>query len=100
MFSIPKVLVVLSCGILLCLGLSQAVHAADETKVIKGEVVRADYGGYILKDKEGTEVHVHMTKNTQIMGQFRKGDRVEAKVDSKNNALMIRLPLNLRFAFW
>ena len=91
MVSIPRVFVVLSCGILLCLGLSQAVHAADESKVIKGEVMRTDYDGYILKDKEGNEVHVHMTKHTQIMGQFRKGDHVEVKVDDKNNALMVRL---------
>jgi hypothetical protein len=83
---------------LLCLGLSQAAHAADEVgpsrleqaKVIKGDLVRVDYSDYIVKDKDGQEVHVHLTKKTQVMGQIKKGDRVEAKVDDQNNALLIR----------
>jgi hypothetical protein len=98
MISIPKVVGVLSCGLLLCLGLSQAAHAADEVgpsrleqaKVIKGDLVRVDYSDYIVKDKDGQEVHVHLTKKTQVMGQIKKGDRVEAKVDDQNNALLIR----------
>ncbi len=98
MISIPKVVGVLSCGVLLCLGLSQASHAVDEVgpsrleqaKVIKGDLVRVDYGDYIVKEKDGQEVRVHTTNKTQIMGQLKKGDRVEAKVDDQNNALLIR----------
>jgi len=98
MFSITKVVSVLSCGVLLCLGLSQAAHAADEigasrlaqAKVIKGDLVRVDYGDYIVTEKDGKEVRVHMNNKTQIMGQLKKGDRVEAKVDDRDNALSIR----------
>jgi len=98
MLSITKVASVLSCGVLLCLGLSQAAHAADEVganrleqaRVIKGDLVRIDYGDYIIKEKDGKEVLVHIDKKTQIMGQVKKGDRVEAKVDDKNSALSIR----------
>ena len=98
MFSIPKVVSVMTCGVVLCLGLSQAAHALDgegakrlaEAKVIKGDLVRIDYGDYILKDQDGKEVRVHMTKKTQIMGQLRTGDRIEAKVDEKDNALAMR----------
>jgi cold shock CspA family protein len=98
MCSIPKVVSVLSCGVLLCLGLSQAAHAIDEegakrlaqAKVITGDLVRVDYGDYIVKDRDGQEVRVHITKNTQIMGQLSKGDRVEMKVDDQNKALSIR----------
>jgi cold shock CspA family protein len=98
MVPIPKVVSVLSCGVLLCLGLSQAAHAIDEegarrlaqAKVIRGDLVRVDYGDYIVKDKDGQEVRVHITKNTQIMGQLSKGDRVEMKVDDQNKALSIR----------
>lgn len=100
MYSITKVVSVLSCGVLLCLGLSQAAHAglADEAgasrlaqaKVVKGDLVRIDYGDYIVKDKDGQEVRLHMTPNTQTMGQLKKGDRVEAKVDDQDNALSIR----------
>ena len=100
MYSITKVVSVLSCGVLLCLGLSQAAHAsqADEegasrlaqAKVIKGDLVRVDYGDYIIKEEDGQEVRVHLTNKTQVMGQVRKGDRIEVKVDAKNNALLIR----------
>jgi cold shock CspA family protein len=98
MFSIIKVVSVLSCGVLLCLGLTQTAHAIEgeganrlaQAKVIKGNLVRIDYGDYIVKEKDGQEVHVHVTKKTQIMGQLAKGDRVEVKVDDQNNALSIR----------
>ena len=99
MLSITKVVSVLSCGVLLCLGLSQAAHAADEevgasrlnqATVIKGNLVSIDYEDYIIKEKDGKEVRVHIQKKTQIMGQIKKGDRVEAKVDAKDNALLIR----------
>jgi len=98
MVSIPKVVGVLSCGALLCLGLFQSAYAADEegarrlaqAKVIQGDLVRVDYGDYIVKEKDGNEVRVHTDKKTQMMGQLKKGDRVEAKVDDQNNVLTIR----------
>lgn len=100
MYPIIKVVCVLSCGVLLCFGLSQTAHAgqADEAgasrlaqaKVIKGDLVRVDYGDYIVKEKDGQEVLVHMTNKTQIMGQLKKGDRIEVKLDDKSNALTIR----------
>jgi translation initiation factor IF-1 len=100
MYSITKVVSVLSCGVLLCIGLSQAAHAAQaeeegasrlaQAKVITGDLVRVEYGDYIIKEQDGQEVRVHMTNKTQVMGQVRKGDRIEVKVDAKNNALLIR----------
>jgi len=98
MFSFTKSVSVLSSALLLCLGLSQTALALEsegakrlaEAKVIKGDLVRIDYGDYIVKDQDGREVRVHMDKKTQIMGQLSKGDRVEVKVDDKNNALAIR----------
>lgn len=100
MYSLIKIVSVLSCGVLLCLGLSQEAYAgqADEegasrlaqAKVIRGDLVRIDYGDYLIKEKDGQEVRLHISNKTQIMGQLKKGDRVEAKVDDKNNALTIR----------
>ncbi len=99
MYSLIKVVSVM-CGVLLCLGLSQAAYAgkADEeganrlaqAKVIRGDLVRIDYGDYLIKEKDGQEVRLHISNKTQIMGQLKKGDRVEAKVDDQNNALTIR----------
>lgn len=100
MGSCIKVLRVLSCGVGLCLMLSQAAHAAPaveegatrlaQAKVIKGDLVRIDYGDYLIKEKDGQEIRLHINKKTQMMGQLKKGDRVEAKVDDQNNALTIR----------
>jgi len=98
MISIPKVVGVLSCGVLLCLGLSQAAHAANEegarrleqAKVITGELLRVEYGDYFVKGQDGKEVRLTTDKTTQMMGQLKKGDRIEAKVNEQNHALSIR----------
>jgi uncharacterized membrane protein YcgQ (UPF0703/DUF1980 family) len=129
MVSISKVAGVLSCGFLLCLGLSsaaQAEHApgasdlmktnavtdqqgfqsdddkqknvndekgsnrADGAKTIKGELFRVEDGNYFVKVKNGKEVRLHTDKTTQMMGEIKKGDRIEAKVNKKNHALSIR----------
>jgi hypothetical protein len=96
MVSIFKVAGVLSCGLLLCLGLSKPVQAEEvggarvEGKTIKGEVSRIEYGDYFVKEKDGKEVRLHTDKSTQMVGQLRKGDRVEAKVTDRNYALSIR----------
>ena len=129
MVSIPKVVGVLSCGFLLCLGLSnaaQAEHApapsdlmktdsvtdqqgfqsdddkqknvndekgsnrADGAKTIKGELSRVEDGNYFVKVKDGKEIRLHTDKTTQMLGEIKKGDRIEAKVNDQNHALSIR----------
>jgi uncharacterized membrane protein YcgQ (UPF0703/DUF1980 family) len=129
MVSISKVVGVLSCGFLLCLGLSsaaQAEHApgasdlmktnavtdqqgfqsdddkqknvndekggnrADGAKTIKGELFRVEDGNYFVKVKNGKEVRLHTDKTTQMMGEIKKGDIIEAKVNDQNHALSIR----------
>jgi hypothetical protein len=129
MVSIPKIVGVLSCGFLLCFGLSnaaQAKHApapsdlmktdsvtdqqgfqsdddkqknvdnekgsnrAKSVKTIKGELFRVEDGNYFVKVKDGKEVRLHTDKTTQMMGEIKKGDRIEAKVNDQNHALSIR----------
>ena len=129
MVSISKVVGVLSCGFLLCLGLSsaaQAEHApgasdlmktnavtdqqgfqsdddkqknvddekgstsAKSAKTIKGELSRVEDGNYFVKVKDGKEVRLHTDKTTQMMGEIKKGDIIEAKVNEQNHALSIR----------
>ena len=73
MYSRIKVVSVLSCGMLLCLGLSQALHAGQveeegasrlaQAKVIRGDLVRIDYGDYLIKEKDGQEVRLHDPDN-------------------------------------
>ena len=102
MVQIPKAVGVLSCGLLLSLGLSIAAQAQDmkadqseqkQAHYIRGNVVRMEYGNYVVKQKDGTEVTFTTDNKTQIMGQIKKGDRIEAKVNEKNHALLVS-PLN------
>ena len=119
MVSIPKVVGVLSCGLLLCLGLSNAAQAgnaasaADELKagqpdreggqaglkgeqdklkgghLITGEVLRVESDIYFVKGQDGKEVRMYTDKTTIIMGNIRQGDQIEATVDDQNHALSI-----------
>jgi hypothetical protein len=127
MVSISRVVGILSCSFLLCLGLSnaaQAEHApgpsdvmktdsvtdqqgfqsdddkqknvkkgsdsAKGAKTIKGELFRVEDGNYFVKVKDGKEVRLHTDKTTEMMGEIKKGDHIEAKVNDKNHALSIR----------
>jgi hypothetical protein len=127
MVSIQKIVGVLSCGLLLCLGLSKAVQAehspsasdvmktdsqsdrqgfqsdddkqtnekmeksrAESTKTITGELFRVKDGNYFVKVKGGKEVRLHTDTTTQMVGEIKKGDRIEAKINNQNHALSIR----------
>jgi hypothetical protein len=127
MVSIPKIVGVLSCGLLLCLGLSNAaqgehspspsdvmktdsqsdgqgfqsdddkqtnskmgISPGKDAKTITGELVRVKDGNYFVKVKGGNEVRRHTDKTTQMAGEVKKGDRIEAKVNDQNHALSIR----------
>jgi len=129
MVSIPKIVGVLSCGFLLCLGLSsvgQAEHApapsdlmktdsesdrqgyqsdddkqktvndekgsdrAKDAKTIKGELFRVKDGNYFVKVKDGKKVRLHTDQTTEMIGEIKKGDRIEAKVNNQHHALSIR----------
>ena len=128
MVCIPKIVGVLSCGLLLCFGLSNAAQAehspapsdvmktdsvtdmqgfqsdddkqknvvnekgnADAAKTIKGELFRVEDGNYFVKVGDGKKVRVHTDKTTKMMGDIKKGDHIEAKVNDQNHALSISL---------
>jgi hypothetical protein len=127
MVSSPKLVGILSCGLLLCLGLSNIAQAenapsasdvmktdsqsdrqgyqsdddkqtngkvesspAKGAKTITGELVRVKDGNYFVKVKGGKEVRLHTDKTTQMAGEVKKGDRIEAKMNAQNHALSIR----------
>src|SRR5262249_12267767 len=115
MVQILRLAGVLSCGLLLSLELSVAAEAQDmkagqseggseqgdqkemtsqkRVHFIRGNVVRVQYGGFLVKQKDGTEVFLTTDNKTQMMGQIKKGDRIEAKVNDQNHAFLIS-PLN------
>ena len=130
MVPIPKLVGVLLCGLLLCIGLSNAVQAehspspsdvmktdsqsdsglgfqsdddrqknvddkkgstsVKDAKTITGELVRVQDGNYFVKVKGGKEVRMHTDKTTQMVGEIKKGDRIEAKMNAQKHALSIR----------
>jgi hypothetical protein len=115
MISIPKVVGLMSCGVLLCLGLSNAALATDDMTagqpdrqggqaglrgeqdklkradhMVTGEVLRVEGANYLVKGQDGKEVRLHTDDTTQKIGNIRRGDRIEADVNDQNHALSIR----------
>jgi hypothetical protein len=115
MVSLPTVVAVISCGLLLCIG--YAASAADEMKAgqsvsskaglsahlvkseegkqkdvqtIRGEVLRIEHENYFVKQYDGKEVRLHIDEMTQMTGNIGQGERIEAKVNDQNHALSIR----------
>jgi translation initiation factor IF-1 len=110
MMSIPKIIGVMSCGVVLCLGLSSVqaaekmssdpcanrkggepnlVKCAEETRqgieTIKGEVLRIDGNDFLVERSNGKEVRLHLDANTQMTEMIGRGDQIEAKVSDMNN---------------
>jgi hypothetical protein len=120
MGSIPKVVGLMSCGFLLCFGLShmaQAVHAAQANRPtspadptvrkgghatvraellksghrIEGEVLRVEGKHYFVKGPDGQEVHLYTDQTTRKIGKISEGDRIVAVVNDQNHARSIRM---------
>jgi hypothetical protein len=69
---------------------AQSSKRAEGAKTIKGELFRVEDGNYFVKVKGGKEVRLHTDKTTQMKGEIKKGDQIEAKVNDGNHALSIR----------
>lgn len=110
MISIPKVVGVLSCSFLLCLGLSTVASSAGKLttghlggkiwtvadkdrfvagKEVKGEIVKIDGENYVVRDASGAEVRMHVDARTEKRSNMipKVGEHVLAKVDAKGHAL-------------
>ena len=109
MVSIPKVVGVMSCGFLLCLGLSNVASSADKLntgqsdkkmftvsdkdnfeagKEVKGEVVRVEGEKYFVREDSGNVVQMHVDATTAKRSPMGKpGDHVIAKVNAQGHAI-------------
>ena len=85
MVSIPKVVGLLSCGLLLILGLSM-----NGNHTIKGEVLHIEPSSFFVKQYDGDQVRLHIDGTTQMTGSIGPGEHIEAKVDDEHHALSIR----------
>jgi Cu/Ag efflux protein CusF len=100
MSSVSKVVGALSCVCFLGLGLSTPMHAAEkqsaakdtvqDIETIKGEVLRMKGEHVYVKSSDGKEMHLHIKPTTQLMGEIKKGNHVEVKVDDQHNALSVQ----------
>jgi hypothetical protein len=106
---IPKIIGI-SCSIVLCLGLTNAVRAermkadpcADRKtnlhenlncdkdarqgiETVKGEVLRIEDNTYVLERSDGKTVELYTDQTTQMTPRIDRGDWVEAKVQEVDN---------------
>ncbi len=110
MVSIHKVVGVLSCSFLLCLGLSTVASSAEQFntghsggkiwtvddkdrfvsgKEVKGEIVKIDGENYFVREASGAEVRMHVNASTEKRANMtpKVGEHVLAKVDDKGHAV-------------
>jgi hypothetical protein len=117
MVSIPKIIGVISCSVVLGLSLSNAAQARmspgpcadmnkgqpnllmcdEETRqgieTIKGEVLRVDGDNLLIGRFNGQQMGLHIDKTTKMIGHIGRGDRIEAKVaevDYQKHVLSLR----------
>jgi len=117
MVSIPNIIGVMMCTLLLCLSPTNATQATERMNsdpcaekngrdlvncteetvkgidTVTGEVLRIEDNDLFVRRFNGREVRLHLNANTQMPGMIGRGDRIEAKVDKVNNlghALSIR----------
>lgn len=62
---------------------------ADGAKTVQGELTRVKDANYFLKVKDGKEVRLHTDNTTKMMGDIKKGDRIEATVNDQTHAVSI-----------
>jgi len=119
MATIPKAVGLMSCGVVLCLGLSNAAQARIAASVtdqmnagqsdrgdnkmrdpmkgalskggwmIRGEVLRIQGHNLFVKGGNGKQVRLHTDKTTQMMEKIQLGDRIEAQVNNQYHAMVI-----------
>ena len=92
MVSIPRIIGVMSCSLMLCLSLSNVTQAADKHRetqqgihTIKGEVLRVDGDDYLVRVYGGKEVSLRVDSATEMSEPIGRGDRIEAKVREVND---------------
>ena len=92
MVSIPKIIGVMSCSLMLCLSLSNVTQAAEKHRetqegihTIKGEVVRVDGDDYLIRVYGGKKVSLRIDSATEMSEPIGRGDRIEAKVREVND---------------
>ena len=100
--SLPKILVVVFCGLLLTMGLSTVAQTGETQlpqmeggqspvgKTIQGEVLRVEGDDCVIKDQDGKEVRLQIDLPLLKAANIEPGDRIEAKVNDQNDVLSFK----------
>jgi exosome complex RNA-binding protein Csl4 len=70
-------------------------HLADKSmplgpKTVQGDVLKIDGAFYVVHDRSGKEVRIHVDETTTMDGLIKAGDNVEAQVTDKSHALSMK----------
>lgn len=63
---------------------------ANGAKTIQGELVRVENLNYFLKAKGVEAVRLHTDTTTYMVGEIKKGDSIEARMNNQNHTLSTR----------
>ncbi len=59
---------------------------AGGSKVVEGDLLKIEGGGYPVHEVAGHEMRLHVDMTTHLEGGFKTGDKVEAYVTDKGHA--------------
>jgi hypothetical protein len=82
--------VVILCALSMAFGMP-ALAAKGSDQTLKGEVLIVTDDFYLIKERNGKGVQVHLDKGTKRSGTIKVGDNVEAQVSGDGRALSIRV---------
>ncbi|MEO6308677.1 MAG: hypothetical protein ABIO96_09150 [Nitrospiraceae bacterium] len=90
-----KLIVPFMFAIIFWVGMASFSFAADvmtapSTQTIKGDLLRIDGDFFVVKDTAGKEIRLHVDKASQLDGNFKAGDKIEAQATETGHASSVR----------
>ena len=64
--------------------------SAKQPMTIKREVLKTEGEFYVVKDKSGREIRMHVDQDTKIDGMVKQGDKIEAQITQATHAQSIQ----------
>jgi hypothetical protein len=85
-------LAIILCAVTMAFGTPAfATKGSDQGGLLKGEVLIVTDDFYLIKERNGKGVQVHLDKGTKRSGTVKVGDNIEAQVSGDGRALSIKL---------
>jgi len=68
----------------------RTIPESPRTISIEGEVRRVEGHNYLVREKDGKEVRLHVDSTTQMVGDISQGYSIEEQVNDRSHALRMR----------